>query len=837
MEDALELLSTVGQVSVAREEIGNNNNNNNGFRWRVTFLTTVGDVTAMYADGNFLPTEATPDAAIVVYDGDNALDTNGAKAHASEIGEEPVEYHAYFAGPDDREYTIPGLTTGTEYLVYVSASNLYGTSPRTTTTTTGASSSLLGVAPPSQIPGKPNDVDVSVLYDDANRLTVSYASPDSDGGSDIFTYRIELDTSEDFTNPVVRQDHHCPVHNMRTVYEVKAHPGQAITSGYFTLDVTVHGFTYTTDPIPYDAVAMQRDETGIEEELDFTLTVQNNSGMVTPSARAQGKLFDNDRIKIQGSRHENQVFTVSGIDFIEKFNLSEAFVDSGEYAALSGRAVYRVHGGRGGQTESKVFCELDTFCDEDRVRTSGSMQAKLETIDDAFTNGVNVIRTGPSNKNEYTWSVTFLDDALYTLGLGESNIVSNNTDDGDVVVTRIKEGELYEDCTGAKEVPTEGGLVTGQYYYARVTALNAIGYSLSQTAPSPEKPMVVPGRPTSCTVSVFSSSSLKVFFSPPTSDGGDDITAYLVEWAESSYFTDAESATVIYLAGGAPFYKTITGLTQGTYYYVRVSARNAQGYGLPQVTTPTHLNPYQTPGAPTNVALGVTSDSMLTVAFDEPTDLGGDALIYYLVEWDTSATFASLSALPHKGEVSVDATSDRSYTIELLSENVVYYVRVSCINNAGQGLPTIASPASAFPTGQVPGVPHSINVAAGSADGTLDISWLYPSVPHHRIPCYGTVSSPEECPTPFGGTLAESTGGGAITEYEIQYNELSDFTGQDNGVVTTGDTFYTLNYLTPGRLYYIRVLARNSFGSGDYCTEDGLNCPSAGDALVGVAKE
>merc|ERR1711964_251519 len=100
-------------------------------------------------------------------------------------------------------------------------------------------------------------------------------------------------------------------------------------------------------------------------------------------------------------------------------------------------------------------------------------------------------------------------------------------------------------------------------------------------------------------LSVVSSDSLQVLFNAPTDDGGDDVTAYLVEWSTTSAFDVVDSALVTYLDGGAPFYKTISGLTAGVSYYVRVSAYNSQGYGSSSATTPTNLNPMQEPGAPT----------------------------------------------------------------------------------------------------------------------------------------------------------------------------------------------------------------------------------------------
>ena len=97
-------------------------------------------------------------------------------------------------------------------------------------------------------------------------------------------------------------------------------------------------------------------------------------------------------------------------------------------------------------------------------------------------------------------------------------------------------------------------------------------------------------------------------------------------------------------------------------------------------------------------------------------------------------------------------------------------------------------------------------------------------MPWHTIPCSGLTSSPSDCPTEAGGGNPSSTGGSDIVEYQVQYNELADFTGYDSGEFTTTSTSYTLTGLTAGRTYYMRVLARNAQGSGSYCAYTDADC-------------
>ena len=100
------------------------------------------------------------------------------------------------------------------------------------------------------------------------------------------------------------------------------------------------------------------------------------------------------------------------------------------------------------------------------------------------------------------------------------------------------------------------------------------------------------------------------------------------------------------------------------------------------------------------------------------------------------------------------------------------------------------------------------------------MNWQLPKIPHHSIPCSGTLTSPHVCPTTYGGSVPSSDGGEVITEYEVEFNEQEDFVGSDGGRKTASGSIVTLLNLTGGRAYYIRVLARNSIGSGSFTSHE-----------------
>jgi len=764
---------------------------------------------------------------------------------------------------DTLTYTITGLVPGSNYYASVSAINAHGISTATVP-------SISYVTPPKQIPESPSNVALSVHAGSATTLDVTYDAPVSDGGADILNYRIELDTGSDFSNPIYSQVY-CSPANTHSVFQITTTglANDPIVEGYFTLQLDYNGNTYTTTEIPYDATAELADETGLETKISGVTASLSSTTQFETTTEVDELIFVGDRLRFRDStgavttEYAEQYFTVTAIT--SGSGTSTVTIEGSGTVATFGSAsflssdVYRVIGGRGTGSDSFVSCieesdpniyhnnywesTHDTYCDRDanartgksstdytRAQSSGSVQGKFEMIADALTLGVDVDRDDPDNLNGVTWRITFLDNSPdgalnFDVTVASEALKTASNSAASVAVTELVEGIDYiTSCTGTQQVPVSQALVSGQYYYARVFAKNSVGYSLPQVAASSEKPQVTPGAPTAVTLSVVSDSKLRIEFNPPSSDGGDDVTSYLIEYSTDSAFSSVTQETFTYLSGGSPFQKTISDLTSGTFYYFRVSAGNSQGYGDTTASTPSSLNPYTTADGPTNVFLRVTSASMLTVSFDAPTSNGGDTITQYRVEWDTASGFNSALSAPHKGYTDVDATLHSSHTIESLTQGTTYYVRVSAINSAGVGTSTTASPAYAAPSLQVPGKPHTLSATTGASSGEIILSWQYPRVPWHTLPCSGTVSSADDCPTEIGGGNPSSTGGSDIVEYQIQYNELADFTGYDSGEFTTTGTTYTLDNLTPGRTYYMRVLARNAQGSGSYCAYTDADC-------------
>ena len=493
-------------------------------------------------------------------------------------------------------------------------------------------------------------------------------------------------------------------------------------------------------------------------------------------------------------------------------------------------------------TCNKVICSQ---CTNGYPNCKGSIQSRLQDLPNIGK--VHITRTAHQHPGEYSWSITFMTDLgnIPALQVIDNSVVTNNNNSALVTITTIGDGVTFPPCTGQQLIT---GLVQGSMYFIRVTAFNQMGYGLAvYSKPSAQKPMVVPGVATGVTLQVVDGTSMRVFINPPQDDGGDTVTKYMVEWDIYSNFSSGLNSSalgqheVTNLAGGAPFIYTIPSLTTGIDYYARVSCYNQMGYGLPTPSSPPYEHPRRLPTAPTSVKLGVTSNSKLTVSFQLPTDIGGDPISHFKVEWDRISNFQSKHSLPHKGEVEVDATKHRSYTISPevgLSENIVYYVRVSAKNLVGYGATQWPEPAFSAPTLQVAGkISTALVKPQSGVAGNLTVMWNYPRVPAHGLFCGGggpdNVTLPDLCPVGMGSGQ-QADGGTPILSYKVEWDTSEWFNSTDplpehgHYVVTNlagGEPYqHTIPNLTPTKKYYVRVFVFNARGDSAACDKSGLLC-------------
>ncbi|KAM9746514.1 ankyrin repeat and fibronectin type-III domain-containing protein 1 [Menidia menidia] len=99
----------------------------------------------------------------------------------------------------------------------------------------------------------------------------------------------------------------------------------------------------------------------------------------------------------------------------------------------------------------------------------------------------------------------------------------------------------------------------------------------------------LPGPPRHVSILITSISSLCVVIKEPEGDTMGLITRYRVEWSTSASFKRVLGTAQVTETKNPSY--IIKGLTAGVHYFVRVSAYNVKGWGLPQCSTPVSAAP------------------------------------------------------------------------------------------------------------------------------------------------------------------------------------------------------------------------------------------------------
>ena len=298
---------------------------------------------------------------------------------------------------------------------------------------------------------------------------------------------------------------------------------------------------------------------------------------------------------------------------------------------------------------------------------------------------------------------------------------------------------------------TVTGLSNGRSYEFQVRAANAIGdgaWSDSMTA----TPATVPSAPSAPTLQT-GNGQLTASWDEPSANGAS-ITHYDLQHRISGSWTLVEN-----ISGTS---RTISGLTNGTAYQVRVRAANSAGDGAWSATAT--ATPGAVPNAPSAPSLSSAS-GQITAAWSAPGNNGAAITHYDLRHRAGSGSWTQ-----------IDGISGTSRTVTGLTNGTEYDVQVRAANSRGDG--PWSTTATATP-GAVPGKPSAPSLIP--SNGQIAVMWTAPS----------------------------STGG-AITHYDLQYRRSGSWTRIDG----ISGTSRTITGLTNGQSYQVRVRAANAIGDG-----------------------
>lgn len=215
----------------------------------------------------------------------------------------------------------------------------------------------------------------------------------------------------------------------------------------------------------------------------------------------------------------------------------------------------------------------------------------------------------------------------------------------------------------------------------------------------------------------------------------------------------------------------ISGLTNGTTYYVQLRAVNILGKGIASDVLSTNTNPYTIPSAPSITSVSATN-AAVTVNWTAPVSNGGRAVTEYSVQYSSNS--GSTWSSP------VSAGLALTKLVTGLTNGTSYIFRVYATNLRGSG-PVSSSSSSIIPF-TIPSAPTSLSSTEG--DTTLSIAFT-----------------------------AGFDGGSSITNYKysistdgLSYTSFTALSPADS------ITPVTIPSLTNGTDYYVKLKAVNSAG-------------------------
>ena len=290
-------------------------------------------------------------------------------------------------------------------------------------------------------------------------------------------------------------------------------------------------------------------------------------------------------------------------------------------------------------------------------------------------------------------------------------------------------------ATGNASPITVTGLSVATAYTFTVTATNSAGTSVPSAATNQiVSDATAPGAPTIGTATKLSSTSARIAFTAPASNGGAAISTYTVT---------STPGNIVASAGTSPI--TITGLTPATAYTFTVKATNYVGESIasqPTVSITTDATDVYVPGAPTIGTGTKTGSTTATVTFTEPASNGGAAILGYI------GTATQTGATPPAGIIATSTTSPITFTG--LTPATHYTFKVAAINSVGTGPQSAASNIVNTDTAP-PGAP-TVGVAAKTGATTATLAFTAPTVTNGQTIIGYTVAS-----TPIGGSGAGAT--------------------------------------------------------------------------------
>ncbi len=334
-------------------------------------------------------------------------------------------------------------------------------------------------------------------------------------------------------------------------------------------------------------------------------------------------------------------------------------------------------------------------------------------------------------------------------------------------VTGTTTWKTFTDGVSTSTTATVTGLSGSRSYEFAVQARTAFGTSSSALI---KKSTLsgLPTRPATLTATASRTSMELVWGLPDTTNGGGDVTAYVVKVRRSGTTTWTTVATTASDASSI----TVPNLSRGVSYEFSVAAKTTYGTGTAATLKKSTLT-----GLPSAV-VGLTTTPSLTgmeLAWSAPaTTNDGGSVTDYVISYRRTGTTTWTTVTD-----GVSATT--GFTFSTLKRATSYEFRVSAKTIYGTGTSTTIKKSTL--TG-IASAPTALAASARTAK-TLSLSWTAPS----------------------------TTNGGTITDYVVRYRVAGTTTWVTFADGVSTGTTATITGLTRSKSYDVNVYARTLAGT------------------------
>jgi predicted RNA-binding protein with TRAM domain len=718
---------------------------------------------------------------------------------AGDTGGSPItgyEYQLTANGPwtDANSLSSPilvsGLTNGTSYSVSLRADNAVGA---------GAASSPQSVTP-ATVPGAPAIVGNTVAGSNS-QLDAAFTAPTSNGGSPITTYKYSTDggatwatrSSGSTESPLVigtlSSDGITPLVDGQT-YQVELRAVNAVGAG--TASAFATGIAETTPSAPTISTVAAG-----PEALTVTFVSASNGGAAITDYQYQ-LVSDSSTSSWTDTGTLGNSFVIQNLTNGQSYAVSVRAVNvqgDGTVSAAEDGTPVDVPGQ---PTIGSVTRSNETLTATVAVADDGGspITAWQYSTDSGATWATATGTTSPlvittlsadgttplSNGTGYALQVRAA-NAVGTSAASATTTVAPSTSpaapsiavtpgnqsisvayalgaDGGSPVTTIKystdNGITWINAGTLSSPFTITNLTNGTLYPVQVRADNAIGNGTASASAS-ATPSTIPDAPLNV-VATSDSASADVTWNTPADNGGSVLTGYTATAYATSTSTTAISSCLTASATAC----SITGLNNGTSYYVSVVATNAQGSGAasaPRVV----VTPFARPSAPTLTALNA-GDATLSVVFTAGA-AGSDPITGYQYQLNGGAW-----------QNAVGSTSP--ITISNLADGTSYTVALRAASAAGTGVASNTITATPY---TYPNAPDPATIVGNGGDTQIAVSWAAPNL-----------------------------NGGGLYEYIVTAFSAAAGGTQVKTCVSTGPLNCTLTGLTNGTTYYLSMQTENT---------------------------